>query len=210
MVFFLSKNPISSTWVFSSLYSVFLGLRGTSDFSLLPFRACAVTITQGLVFSFFSHNFFLLVRPSWKSLADFPFQDPFRLLILAIWSSSLFQPFGCPSFLSFFPNSWNLLLLGWKFSSNCFYLLFSHLWFIMVQLLCSWMFALYFLIPHCMTGRLRPSCSSQPLWSYLGCVVCPRDPQALAFFGIPAQFHLLGFFWLTDFADWAFLLLYGI
>ena len=144
-------------------------------------------------------NFFLLVRPSWKSLADFPFQDPLRLLILAIWSSSLFQLFGCPSFLSFFPNSWNLLLLGWKFSSSCFYLLFSHLWFIMVQLLCSWMFALYFLIPHCMTGRLRPSCSSQPLWSYLGCVVCPRDPQALAFFGIPAQFHLLGFFWLTDF-----------
>ena len=150
MVFFLSKNLIPSTWVFSSFYSVFLGLQGTSDYSLLPFRARAVTVTQGLVFSFFSHNFFLLVRPSY----------PLRLLILAIWSSSLFQLFGCPSFLSFFPNSWNLLLLGWKFSSSRFYLLFSHLWFIMVQLLCSWMFALYFLIPHCMTRRLRPSCSS--------------------------------------------------
>ena len=124
MVFLLPKNLIHSTWVFSSFYSVFLGLRGTSDFSLLPLRARAVTVAQGLVFSFFSHNFFLLVRPSWKSLANFPFQDPFRLLILAIWSSSLFQLFGCPPFLSFFPNNWNLLLLGWKFSSNRFYLLF--------------------------------------------------------------------------------------
>ena len=122
-----------------------------------------------------------------------------RLLILAIWSSSLFQLFGCPPFLSFFPNSWNLLLLGWKFSSSRFYLLFSHLWFLVVQLICSWMFALYFLIRHCMTGRLRPSCSSKFLWSYLGCVVRPRDPRALAFSGIPAQFPLLGFFWLTDF-----------
>ena len=60
-----------------------------------------MTVAQGLVFSFFSHNFFLLVRPNWKSLADFPFQDPFRLLILAIWPSSLFQLFGCPPFLYF-------------------------------------------------------------------------------------------------------------
>ena len=61
------------------------------------------------------------------------------------------------------------------------------------------MFALYFLIPHCMTGRLRPSFSLQLLGSYLGCVVCPRDPQTLAFSGIPAQFPLASFFWLTDF-----------
>ena len=68
-----------------------------------------------------------------------------------------------------------------------------------VQLLCSWMFALYFLIPHCMTRCLRPVCPSQPLWSYLGCVVRPKDSRALAFSGIPTQFFLLGFFWLTDF-----------
>ena len=140
------------------------------------------------------------MRPSWKSLAGFLFQDPLRLLILAIWSFSPFQFFGCPPSLSFFPNSWNLLLLGWKFPSSRFYLWFSHLWFLMVQLPCSWMFALYLLIPHCMTGRLRPICPSQPLWSYLGCVVRPRDPRALAFSGILAQFSLLGFFWLTNFS----------
>ena len=32
-----------------------------------------------------------------------------------------------------------------------------------VQLLCSWMFALYFLILHCMTGCLRLVCPFQPL-----------------------------------------------
>ena len=69
---------------------------------------------------------------------------------------SPFQFFGCPPSLSFFPNSWNLLLLGWKFPSSRFYLWFSHSWFLVVQLICSWMFALYFLIPHCMTGCLRP------------------------------------------------------
>ena len=47
------KNLIPSTWVFSSFYSVFLGLWGTSNFFLLPFRARAVTVAQGLVFSFF-------------------------------------------------------------------------------------------------------------------------------------------------------------
>ena len=156
-------------------------------------------LPKGWSFPFFSHNFFLLVQPSWKSLADFPFQDLLRLLILAIWSSSLFSTFlATLHSCYFFPNSWNLLLLGWKFSSSHFYLLFSHLWFIVVQLLCSWMFTLYFLIRHCMTGRLRPSCSSQPLWSYLGCIVHPRDPRVLAFSRIPAQFPLLGFFWLTD------------
>ena len=61
------------------------------------------------------------------------------------------------------------------------------------------MFTLYFLIPHCMTERLRPSCSFQPLWSYLGYVVLPRDPWALAFSGIPPNFPYWAFFWLTDF-----------
>ena len=60
------------------------------------------------------------------------------------------------------------------------------------------MFALYSLIPHCMTGRLRSSFSLQLLGSYLGSVVRPRDPRALVFSGIPAQFPLASF-WLTDF-----------
>ena len=38
------KNPMLSTWVFSSFYSVFLGFQGTSDFPLLPFSARAVTV----------------------------------------------------------------------------------------------------------------------------------------------------------------------
>ena len=63
------KNPMSSTLVFSSFYSVFLGFQGTGDFPLLPLNARAVIVAQGLVFSFFSHNFFLLVQPSWKSLS---------------------------------------------------------------------------------------------------------------------------------------------
>ena len=60
------------------------------------------------------------------------------------------------------------------------------------------MFALCFLIPRCITGRLRPSFSLQPLGSYLGCVVRPKDPRTLAFSGIPAVFPLASF-WLTDF-----------
>ena len=58
------KNPMPSTWVFSSFYSVFLEFQGTGNFPLLPLSARVVTVAQGLVFSFFSHNFFLLVQPS--------------------------------------------------------------------------------------------------------------------------------------------------
>ena len=47
--------------------------------------------------------------------------------------------------------------------------------------------------------RLRPNCSSQLLWSYLDYVVRPRDPRALPFSGIPAQFPYWASFWLTDF-----------
>ena len=139
------------------------------------------------------------MQPSWKSLVGFPFQDPLRLLSLAIWSSSPFQLFSCPLSLSFFPNSWNLLLLGWKFPSSRFYLWLPHSWFLVVQLLCSWIFALYFLIPHCTTRYLRPVCPFQLLWSYSGCAMRPRDPWALAFSGISAQFSPLSFFWLTNF-----------
>ena len=106
------KNPIFSTWVFSSFYSVFLGLRGTSNFSLLPLRARAVTVAQGLVFSFFFITSFFWCDQAKSPQMTFHLQDPFRLLILVIWSSSLFQLFDCLPFLSFFPNSWNLLLLG--------------------------------------------------------------------------------------------------
>ena len=109
---FSPKNPMPSTWVFSSFYSVFLGLRGTSNFSLLPLRARAVTVAQGLVFSFFFITSFFWCDQAKSPQLTFHLQDPFRLLILAIWSSSLFQLFGCLPFLSFFPNSWNLLLLG--------------------------------------------------------------------------------------------------
>ena len=50
-----------------------------------------------------------------------------------------------------------------------------------------------------MTSRLRPNFFSlQPLGSYLGSVMHSRDPRALAFFRIPAQFPLASF-WLTDF-----------
>ena len=56
-----TKNPVFSTWVLSSFYSVFLGFQGTRDFPLLPLSARAVTVAQGLFFFFFSHNFFLLV-----------------------------------------------------------------------------------------------------------------------------------------------------
>ena len=40
--------------------------------------------------------------------------------------------------------------------------------------------------------------SFEPFQSYLGCVVCPRDPGPLTVFGILAWFFLLGFFWLTN------------
>ena len=190
---------------------MFLGLRDTSDFFLLPFRARAVTVAQGLVFSFFSHNFFLLVRPNWKSLADFPFQDPFRLLILAIWPSSLFQLFGCPPFLSFFPNSWNLLLLGWKFSSSHFYLLFflifGSLWYSSFVHECL-LYTFWFLIAW--LGARDPVV-------LLSC--CDLIWVVLCAPGILGLWHSLGSqpgspywasFGLLTLADWVFLLLYGI
>lgn len=137
----------------------FLGLWGTSDFSLLPLRARAVSFSYGLVSSLFFSWFSSFIAVSlkvicWLSIPGRPQQLAFNL------SSFKFSHFselavGVISLLSLFPNSWNLLLLGWKFSSSCFYVWFSHSWFLVVQLLCSWMFALYFLILCCTTGYLR-------------------------------------------------------
>ena len=134
------------------------------------------------------------MRPSWKSLADFPFTGSPQVVDLSYLVPSLFQLLVALHSCHF---SQIVGIFCYRVESSlpaastyCF----SHLWFLVVQLLCSWMFALYFMIPHCMTGRLRPSCSFQLLWSYLGCVVCPRDLWVLAFSGIPAQFPLLGLF----------------
>ena len=127
------KNLILSTWVCSSFYSVFLGLQGTSNFSLLPLKAHAVTVAQGLVFSFFFITSFFWCDQAKSPQMTFHLQDPFRLLILAIWSSSLFQLFGCLPFLSFFPNSCWVESSFPAASTYCF----SHLWFLVVQLLCS-------------------------------------------------------------------------
>ena len=107
-----SQNLIASTWAFSSFYSVFLGLQGTSNFSLLPLRAHAVTVAQELVFSFFFIASFFWFDQAESPQLTFYLQDPLRLVILAIWFSLRFQLFCCLPLLSFFPNSWNLLLLG--------------------------------------------------------------------------------------------------
>ena len=62
-----------STWAFSSFYSVFLRLRGTNNFSLLPPQSSCCDSCSGAGCFLFLHSFFLLVRPSWKSLTDFLF-----------------------------------------------------------------------------------------------------------------------------------------
>ena len=111
---------------------------------------------RGLSLPFFSHGFHLLILLSlkvicWLSIPGRPQQLAFNLSSFKISHLAV----GVISLLSLFPNNWNLLLLGWKFSSSCFYVWFSHSWFLVVQLLCSWMFALYFLILCCTSGYLR-------------------------------------------------------
>ena len=141
------------------------------------------------------------MRPSWKSLADFLFTGSLQAADL-----SYLVLFMISAFLVILHSYHFSQIAGifccWVESSlpaASTFFCFSHLWFLAVQLLCPWMFALYFLIPHCMTGRLRPSFSLQPLGSYLGCVMRSRDPWTLAFSGILAQFPLASFFWLTNF-----------
>ena len=190
---------------------MFLRFRGTSDFSLLPLRTRAVTVAQRLVFSFF-----LITSSFWCDQAETPlltfhFQDPLRLLILAIWSSSLFQLFGCPPFFSFFPNSWNLLPLGWKFSSNHFYLLFFS-----------------FLVPCCTTPLFINVCSiffdsslhdwaleTQLFFSTVvilfGLCCASQGSPGSGILWDPSLVSPIGlFFGLLTLANWAFLLLYGI
>ena len=113
--------------------------------------------------------------------------------------------------MSFFPNSWNLLLLGWKFSSSRFYLLFflifGSLWY----------------------SSFVHECLLYTFW-FLTAWLGARDPVVLLSYcdliwavlcapGIPGLWHSLGFqlgspywasFGLLTLADWAFLLLYGI
>ena len=113
--------------------------------------------------------------------------------------------------MSFFPNSWNLLLLGWKFSSSCFYLLFflifGSLWY-------------NSFVHECLLYTFRF------LTTWLGA----RDPvvllsrcdliwAVLCVLGIPGLCHSLrsqtsfpywASFGLLTLANWAFLLLYGI
>ena len=132
------KNPILSTWVCSSFYSVFLRLRGTSNFSLLPLRAHAMTIAQGLVFSFFFITFFFWCDQAESPQLTFHLQDPLRLLILAIWSSSFFQLFWLPSILVIFPKQLESFAARLKVLFQLLLLFFfSHLWFLVVQLPCS-------------------------------------------------------------------------
>ena len=81
---------------------------------------------------------------------------------------------------------------------------FSHLWFLAVQLLCPWMFALYFLITHCMTGRLRPIFLFNR-WDLIWAVLCvPEIPGLWHFLGSQPNFPWL-LFGLLTLANWAFL-----
>ena len=111
---FPPKIPIPSTWAFSSFYSVFLGFRGTNNFSLLPLRARAVTIAQELVFSFFFITSFFWCNQAESPQLTFYLQDPLKLLILAIWSSSLFQLFWLPSTVVIFPKQLESFTAGLK------------------------------------------------------------------------------------------------
>ena len=59
---FPTENPPPFQHGFSLPFIVcFLGLHGTSDFSLLPLRARAVSFSSELVSSLFSHGFHLLI-----------------------------------------------------------------------------------------------------------------------------------------------------
>ena len=134
---FSLKILIPSTWAFSSFYSVFLGLRSISNFSLLPLRTRAVTVAQELVFSFFFITSFFWCDQAESPQLTFYLQDPLKLLILAIWSSSLFQLFQLPSTLVIFPKQLESFAARLKVLFQLLLLfVFSHLWFLTVQLLC--------------------------------------------------------------------------
>ena len=127
------KNPILLIWVCSSFYSVFLRLRGTSNFSLLPLRAHVVTIAQGLVFSFFFITFFFWCDQAESPQLTFHLQDPLKLLILAIWSSSLFSAFWLPSVLAIFSKQLESFVAGLKVLFQLLllivFLIFGSLWY---------------------------------------------------------------------------------
>ena len=151
------------------------------------------------------------MRPNWKSLADFPFTGSPEAADLSYLVLFIFSAFGCPPLLSFFPNSWNLLLLDWKFSSSYFYLLFFsslvpcvtaplfmnvcsifsnsslHDWVLETQLFFSTVAILFRL---CCASQGSPG--SGILW----------DPNPISPIGL--------LFGLLTLADWAFLFLYGI
>ena len=134
---FPPKIPIPSTWAFSSFYSVFLGFRGTNNFSLLPLRAHAATVAQELVISFFFIAFFFWFDQAESPQLAFYLQDPLWLLILAIWSSLRFQFFLLPSSLVIFPKQLESFAAGLKVLFPLLLLFcFSHLWFLAIQLLC--------------------------------------------------------------------------
>ena len=153
------------------------------------------------------------MRPSRKSLADFPFPGSPQAADLSYLVLFTFLAFWLPSILVIFPKWLESFTTRLKvlFQPLLLIIFFSfQLWFLVVQLLCSWMFALYFLIPHCMTGAWDPIV-------LLNC--CGLIWTMLCAPGILGLYHSLGsqpsfliglLFDLLILADWAFLLLYGI
>ena len=138
-----------STWAFSSFYSVFLRPQGTNNFSLLPPQSSCCDSCLGAGRFLFLHSFFLLVRPSWKSLADFLFTRSLQAanlsyLVLFMISAFLAAFHSCHFsqivriFCCWFEVLFPLLLP---------FFCFSHFWFLAIQLLCPWMFALHFSDP---------------------------------------------------------------
>ena len=147
-----------SAWVFSFFYSATLGLWGTSDFSLLPLVSLyCVSYPEACPF-LFPHNFFLLVRLSWKPLAGFPFQGSLCSLILQLFGHFFhFSSFLVALHPCHFPQIVGIFYC-WVESSFWLPLFFYGL-LIVGSLRHSSCVLLRTFWSHCMSRCMRPACS---------------------------------------------------
>ena len=136
-------------------YSVMVGLRGTTNFSLLLPLVSELVLCQllkGLVLSLF-----LIILSFWCYLPESPLLTFHFKVPSGSWPQLLTPylfSFWLSLFLSFFPSGQNPFLLGWRFSSYFLFIVLPF-GFSKIPPPCSWMATSRLLIPYCITGCLR-------------------------------------------------------
>ena len=184
-------------------YSVMVGLRGTTNFSLLLPLVSELVLCQllkGLVLSLF-----LIILSFWCYLPESPLLTFYFKVPSGSWPQ-LLTPYLFSSwlslFLSFFPSGQNPFLLGWRFSSYFLFIvlpfgfseipppLFTNGYFTPSDsLLYHWVLETDISVLHSLHLFGTPFELSQ---SYLSCSVCPRDPEPLATSGDPDPAFVVG------------------